>query len=143
MAASASPPSLAATSGGWSGAGGSICGQLYEFPITVLPCRCVRGSCTSFLVKQSIFLSKVIAWAGYLLTESQQPAPRSLCAGLPAVTTFPGRCRNADLIEKTFKEKFWRAALLEFGSCTWLLAAAGSVCASAGPKDQHGQRGHP
>lgn len=75
--------------------------------------------------------------------ESQQPAPRSLCAGLPAVTTFPGRRRNADLIEKTFKEEFWRAAQLGFGSHARLPAAVGSLCAPARPGDRHGQRGHP
>lgn len=72
--------------------------------------------------------------------ESQQPAPRSLCAGLLAVTTFPGRRRNADLIEKTFKEEFWRAARLGFASRTRLPAAVGSLCAPAGPGDQHGRR---
>lgn len=46
MAVNASPPSLATTRGGWSRAGGSFCGQLYEFPITSLPCHRVRGSCT-------------------------------------------------------------------------------------------------
>lgn len=46
MAANASLPSLTTTRGGWSRARGSICGQLYEFPITSLPCHCMRGSCT-------------------------------------------------------------------------------------------------
>lgn len=73
--------------------------------------------------------------------ESQQPAPRSLCAGLPAVTTFPGRRRNADLIEKTFKEEFWRAARLGLGSHARLTAAAGSLRVPAGPGDQHKRGG--
>lgn len=78
-----------------------------------------------------------------MLTGSQQPAPRSLCAGLPTVTTFPGRRRNADLIEKTFKEEFWRAARLGFGSHAQLLAAEGSLRAPAGPGYQHKQKGFP
>lgn len=63
--------------------------------------------------------------------------------GCRAVTTFPGRRKNADLIEKTFKEEFWRAAQLVFGPCAWLLIVTGSLPAPAGPGDWHGQWGHP
>lgn len=63
--------------------------------------------------------------------------------GCRAVTTFPGRRKNADLIEKTFKEEFWRAAQLTFSSCARLLIVTGPLHAPAGPGDQHGQWGHP